>query len=424
MSHAMTVRLRNAVLFCAVLALGAFGPALAGRISPAADAGDAGPAPADATRETITFAEDAVADTTGQDIPAERRTAIVRAAERVAPAVVSVSVTRREIVQPRTLLESMFIPPGASRETEGLGSGSIIDRRGLVLTNEHVVRGATEIIVTLRDGRQFNAEVAGFDEVTDLALLRLLDVTGELPVAPLGTSQGLLVGEWAIAIGNPYGYLLANAEPTVTAGVISGLSRNIIQSGGDGGGYYLDMIQTDASINPGNSGGPLVNALGQVIGVNSSIISGAGGSIGLGFAIPIDRAKRIAADLLSDGKVRRVWVGADVEDDVQSGRERRVRIARVTPGSPAASAGLREGFVIESVTGRPVRSALDWEARLLDARVGEAIDIVVSDNGARRTVRLSPLDLPSIAADRVQALDDFTLVSLSTAIRGERRIRS
>jgi serine protease Do len=424
MSHVMKVRLRNALLFCTVLALGAFGPALAGRFVQHADAGDASPAPAADTRDSVLFVGAAPIDTAMQDIAAERRTAIVRAAERVAPAVVSVSVVRREAVQPRTLLESMFIPPGAVRESEGLGSGSIIDARGLVLTNEHVVRGATEIIVTLRDGRQFNAAVAGSDEVTDLALLRLQDITGTLPVAPLGTSRDLLVGEWAIAIGNPYGYLLSNAEPTVTAGVISGLNRNIIQSGGDGSGYYLDMIQTDASINPGNSGGPLVNALGQVIGVNSSIISGAGGSIGLGFAIPIDRAKRIAADLLTHGKVRRVWVGADVEDDVQSGRGRLVRVARVTPGSPAAAAGLREGMIVDRVMGRVVRSALDWEAHLLDARVGEAFEVIASENGRSRTLRVSPQDLPSIAADRVQALDDFTFVTLSPAIRSERRIRS
>ncbi len=356
-----------------------------------------------------------------------RRTAIVRAAERVSPAVVTVTVTVREAVRPRTLMESLFIPPGASQESQGLGSGLITDRRGLVLTNEHVVRGATRIVVTLRDGRRFDAETVGVDDVTDLALLRLRNVTGELPVVPLGSSRDLMVGEWAIAIGNPFGYLLSNAEPTVTAGVISGLNRNIISSGdSENGGYYLDMIQTDASINPGNSGGPLVNALGQVIGVNSSIISGAGGSIGLGFAIPIDRAKRIATDLLRDGRVRRVWTGAEVVDvsPDSSGLRSTVRVSAVAPGSPAATAGLRPGQSIVSAGGRRIRSRLDWEAQLLDSRVSEPFSIVVADGSANRTVSISPQDLPSLAAGRVQALEDFTLITVTPAIRAERKLRS
>ncbi|MFP4623983.1 MAG: S1C family serine protease, partial [Gemmatimonadota bacterium] len=217
-------------------------------------------------------------------IAASRRTAIVRAAERVAPAVVSVNVIRRQRVQPRSLYEQFFLPPGAEREVQGLGSGFIIHQDGLVLTNEHVLRGASEVVVTLADGRDFAAEVVGTDEVNDLALVRLHTEDEELPVAPLGRSDGLLIGEWVVAIGNPFGYLLSNTEPTVTAGVISGIRRNIIPTDGGNRGYYLGMIQTDASINPGNSGGPLVNAEGDVIGVNSSIFSRSGGSEGLGFA--------------------------------------------------------------------------------------------------------------------------------------------
>lgn len=376
----------------------------------------------------IAFAPaDASANASFQDtISSGRRTAIVRAAERVSPAVVSVTVTVRENVVPRTLMESLFIPPGAQQESQGLGSGSIIDARGLVLTNEHVVRGATEIYVTLRDGRRFKADVAGSDDVTDLALLRLKNVTGQLPVAPLGTSRDLMVGEWAIAIGNPFGYLLSNAEPTVTAGVVSGLNRNIISGAAESGGYYLDMIQTDASINPGNSGGPLVNALGQVIGVNSSIISGQGGSIGLGFAIPIDRAKRVAADLLRDGKVRRVFTGIDLADvpPDSSGRPASVRVASVAQASPGATAGIRAGMNVTSAGGRAIHTRFDWEAQLLDSRVGEAFDVVVSDAGRQRTVRIAPQDLPSLAAGRVQALDDFTLITVTPAIRAERKLHS
>jgi serine protease Do len=220
---------------------------------------------------------------------------------------------------------------------------------------------------------------------------------------------------------------LSNAEPTVTAGVISGVNRNIISSGeSESGGYYLDMIQTDASINPGNSGGPLVNALGQVIGVNSSIISGAGGSIGLGFAIPIDRAKRIAADLLRDGKVRRVWTGVEVSDVLpdSAGRSATVRIADVAAGSPGATAGRNTGMSIVSAGGRRIRSRFDWEAQLLDSRVGEPFDVAVSEGARTRTVRIAPQDLPSLAAGRVQVMEEFTLITVTPAIRAERRLRS
>jgi serine protease Do len=365
------------------------------------------------------------ADTVRQSVDDTRRTAIVRAAERVAPAVVSVNVIRRETLQSRSLWESFFMPPGVLREVPGLGSGFIIDNRGLVLTNEHVVRGATELVVTLADGRDFDADLIGVDEVTDLALLRLRNVTGSLPVAPLGSSADLIIGEWVVAIGNPFGFMLANAEATITAGVVSGVGRNIItEGGGDSGGWYLDMIQTDASINPGNSGGPLVNALGQVIGVNSSIISGSGGSVGLGFAIPIDRARRIATDLQRNGIVRRAWVGIDVvaHEPNRWGRSRQVRVARIAPGSPAATAGIQPGMIIVRAGGRSITSPLDWEARLLDTRLGETLEVAVLQDGRQRMIRVGTEDLPSLAAERVRALDEMELVTLTPAIRAERRL--
>jgi serine protease Do len=357
-------------------------------------------------------------------VDVSRRTAIVAAAERVAPAVVSVNVVRRETFQPRSVWEGLFVPPGVARDVPGLGSGFIIDAQGLVLTNEHVVRGATELVVTLRDGRDFDAELVGSDDVTDLALLRLRNVTGSLPVAPLGRSANLIIGEWVVAIGNPFGFMLANAEATVTAGVVSGVNRNIIPEGAQGGGWYLDMIQTDASINPGNSGGPLVNALGEVIGVNSNIISGSGGSVGLGFAIPIDRARRVAQDLQRNGSVRRAWVGIDVVPNEPNrwGRSRNVRVARVAPGSPGAAAGVQPGMIITQAAGRTVASPLDWEGRLLDTRLGETIDIVVLQGERERTLRVGTADLPSLSAERVRALDELELVTVTPAIRSERRI--
>ncbi|MEN8375928.1 MAG: trypsin-like peptidase domain-containing protein [Gemmatimonadota bacterium] len=369
----------------------------------------------------------------GQDLDQSRTTAIVRAARRTAPAVVSVNTIRSRQPRSSSLWDRLFSDGGQQR-VPGLGSGFIIHADGLILTNEHVVRAAESIVVTLGDGRNFGAEVVGVDVVNDLALLRIdeaaplnpdADASEPFAVAPLGDSDDLLIGEWVVAIGNPFGFQLANTEPTVTAGVVSGVGRNIA-SQQDDAGFYLDMIQTDASINPGNSGGPLVNALGEVIGVNSSILSSSGGSEGLGFAIPINRARRIALDLLDDGVVRRPWVGLDVEpvSDGSFARSRRVRVSAVTPGSPAEDAGLEPGAVILSAGGRALRTPLDWQAALLDASVGGELALEVARGDGSRTLSLTPVDLPSVTAQRIQALADFELVSLNPAIRAERGLVS
>ncbi len=356
-------------------------------------------------------------------VDASRRTAIVRASERIAPAVVSVNVRSRQQVQPRSIFD-IFGP--TTREVQGLGSGFVMRADGIVVSNEHVVRNATEVVVTLSDGRDFAADVVGTDEVTDIAVLRMRSPPANLPVAVLGSSANLIIGEWAIAVGNPFGFYLANAEPTVTAGVISAVGRNIIPGGSDNRGYYLDMIQTDASINPGNSGGPLVNATGEVIGVNASILSASGGSEGLGFAIPIDRARRVALDLLADGNVRRTWTGVTVRAAApnQFGRSHDVQIATVAPNSPGARAGLHSGDIIASVNDRAVSNPLDWEARLLDARVGQALRLSVRDANGTRTAQLTPVDQPSLAAERVRALAGLQLVTLTAAIRAERGLSS
>lgn len=359
-----------------------------------------------------------------QDVDASRRTAIVRASERIAPAVVSVNVRSRQTVQPRSIFD-IFGP--STREVQGLGSGFVIRNDGVVVTNEHVVRGATEVVVTLPDGRDFAADVVGTDDVTDLAVLRLRAPPSNLTVAALGSSANLIIGEWAIAVGNPFGFYLANAEPTVTAGVISAVGRNIIPGGDDNRGYYLDMIQTDASINPGNSGGPLVNAAGEVIGVNASILSATGGSVGLGFAIPIDRARRVVSDLLANGRVRRPWIGVNVEPAAPNsfGHSREVKITNVAPNSPGERAGIRPGEIVTSVNRKPVRNPLDWEARLLDAHVGEPMEITVSGiNPAATTKRVTPIDLPSLGAERVSALAGLQLITLTPAIRAERGVTS
>lgn len=370
-------------------------------------------------------AEEALAGGVQDAVTASRRNAIVLSAERVAPAVVSVNVLRRERVMPRSIFEQMLLPPGYQREATGLGSGFIVREDGLVITNEHVVRGATQVVVTLPDGREFEADVVGVDELNDLAVVQIQrDGAEPLPVAPLGDSDSLLIGEWVIAIGNPLGTMLSNTEPSVTVGVISAMGRNIIPAGGEQRGYYLDMLQTDASINPGNSGGPLVNAMGEVIGVNSSILSSSGGSEGLGFAIPINRARAIALDLAENGRVRRSWIGADVEPLRTDGlrRSQEVRIAQVAPGSPAERAGLREGMSVLAVGNRRIRGPLDWEAAVRAGRVGEPLQIRVSNAGREQLLNIVPGDVPSMSAERIQALRDFQLVTLTPAIRYERGV--
>jgi serine protease Do len=356
-----------------------------------------------------------------QDLDASRATAIVRATARVAPAVVSVNVIRTQQVRPRTMWESLYLPPGATQRSAGFGSGVIVSKDGIVITNDHVISGATQIQVTLPGGRDANAELIGTDPVADIAVLRI-DVA-DLPVAPVGTVEGLMIGEWAIAIGNPLGNYVGDSEPTVTAGVVSAVNRNISPSSEDEG-FYFGMIQTDAAINPGNSGGALVNAEGEVIGINASIISRSGGSEGLGFAIPIDRALRIADDFLRYGEVRRAFVGLEVEPVEADawGRRRGVRISRVAAGSPADEAALRPGDMLLEANGRPLTGPLDWEGVLLDLRAED--EVAISVQGQPRRVALRAIAFPSVTASRVTLFRDIQLITVTSQIQLERGLVS
>lgn len=351
-----------------------------------------------------------------QALDLTRQTAIVQAAERVAPGVVTISVIRTE--QVRASFFDMF-GGNRLRRSGGYGSGFVIDaEQGVILTNQHVIRGAERIQVTLPDGTDLDAELVGEDEVTDVAVLRVDPAEGTLREVPLGTSTDLLIGEWALALGNPFGTLISNPEPTVTAGVVSAMNRHIIPSDQDES-FYLGMIQTDAAINPGNSGGPLVNVLGQVIGVNSSIFSRSGGSEGLGFAIPIDRALKVAEDILSTGEIRRAWLGITV-DAVEAdewGRSRGVTITEVTGGSPAQEAGLRPGRRILAANGRRLSAPLDWEDILLDLREGDRLTLQVEEAGQ---VTLTAAPFPSRLALRIQVLEELDVISVTPQIRSER----
>ncbi len=352
-----------------------------------------------------------------------RRTALVAAAERAAAAVVSINVTSRREAPPRSPWDFFFVPEGA-RVVQGYGTGFVIRPSGIIVTNQHVVANAEKVVVTLADGSDLTAKVLGEDPLTDIAVLHV-DRQGLTTVVP-GRSTDLMIGEWVVALGNPYAYLLGNAEPTVTVGVVSASGRNILPSG-EQTGLYLDMIQTDAAINPGNSGGPLTNALGEVVGVNSSIFSSSGGSVGLGFAIPIERALRVADEIIRSGAVRRAWVGLQVEGAAamrnwksQGG----VVVASVAPDGPAARAGLHTGDVLEQANGRRLRNYLDWEAVKLDLHVGDKVDLTVRTGSNRGDRRIVTGDLPTVTAEKFTVLQELQLITLTPAIQAERGIRS
>src|SRR6185503_4656201 len=243
-----------------------------------------------------------------------------------------------------------------------MGSGFIISPKGYVLTNEHVVRGAEKITVILADGRSFSGKLLGSHPQYDVAIVK---IEGErLPVAPLGNSSDLMIGEWAIAIGNPFGYLLNDTQPSVTAGVISATRRDI-KSEATETGVYKNMIQTDAAINPGNSGGPLVNGDGEVVGINTFIFTQGGGSLGIGFAIPINLVRKVVAEVGKYGRVRTAYPGMRIQEVTAEIAQRLgwseggVLVTRGEEGGPAAKAGIKVRDRFRKVNGIVVRGVED-----------------------------------------------------------------
>jgi Do/DeqQ family serine protease len=330
--------------------------------------------------------------------------AFVEVAKKVQPSVVNITTEKTITMKPwerfgedffkGSPFEDFFRGFGSPRERgkefrhkqRGGGSGVIVDREGYVLTNNHVVEGADKLKVRLNDGREFTATLKGQDSRTDLAVLHIK--AKDLPVASLGDSDKLEVGEWAIAIGSPFGL-----DHTVTVGVISAKGRS-----GLGTGTYEDFIQTDASINPGNSGGPLINIDGEVIGVNAMIIQP---GTGIGFAIPINMAKQILNDLIKEGKVVRPWLGISVQELTPEMMEHfkvkekeGVLVGQVYTGTGAEKAGLVSGDIIKSVDDKAVKNASELIKEIQKKKVGQKVKLNILREGKATTVEITTTSMP------------------------------
>lgn len=339
-------------------------------------------------------------------LTAEGHSFVADAARRVGPAVVRIDTERNVARQPfdpamlDPLLRDLFGDPSGSMRERGQGSGVVIDAgRGLVLTNAHVVDSVDSVEVTLADGSQLDGSVVGADPVTDLAVVRV-GRKGELKAAPLGDSEALEVGDWAIALGSPYGL-----ERTVTLGIVSSLHRDINSLGF--ADKRLDLIQTDAAINPGNSGGPLINASGEVIGINTLVRSGPGA--GLGFAIPINLAKRVAGQLAEGGKVIHPYLGLqlvpltarvarennrDPDALLQLPERDGALVQRVLPESPAETAGLKRGDLVVRIADQPVLNPSALLQAVEHAEVGQPLALKVVRGQKELQLSIRPAALP------------------------------
>ena len=339
-----------------------------------------------AGRDTVVIREVPVSEPEPRDASEDRANAIVVATHEVAPAVVSINVIQRQAVRNPNMefWERMGLLPRQPGNVQNLGSGVIVDRDGTIVTNFHVIEGAIQIIVNLSDGRQYTASVLDAVPLYDLAVLRI--EAPDLPAAKLAHDDELQIGEWVIAIGSPFGYLLADTQPTVTVGVVSALNRDIKTS--DVERAYLGMIQTDAAINPGNSGGPLVDTRGRVVGINTFIFSGSGGSVGIGFAVPASRVARVVDDVRRYGHYRDTSVGFTLE--MLSGANMRgygttdpsgAGVYGVAPGSPAAKAGLRPGDILREMGGLRLRNRDTIYRLIYNSKVGDRLDFKAERDG-------------------------------------------
>jgi serine protease Do len=337
-------------------------------------------------------------DSVSEQVSGQRRNAITRAVALASPAVVGINVTEVREYQYQNPFSQFFGDDPFFRqffgnrtyrqEIKGLGSGFLISPDGYILTNDHVAGNAKEITVTLTNKEKYKAELIGTDAVSDIALLKI--VGKDFPYLRLGNSDDVLIGEWAIAMGNPFGLFDISDKPTVTVGVVSATGMNL---SAEGGRSYRGMIQTDAAINQGNSGGPLLNSLGEVIGVNSVIFTPNQGNIGLGFAIPINRVKNVVTELKRSGKVERGWTGMETQSvDVRVARyfgldkAEGVIISDIKRNSPAAHDGFKPGDIIIEVNGEPIKNDDDLSAILNEAKAGDKLKIKILRD--KRTINL------------------------------------
>ncbi len=343
----------------------------------------------------------------------------VRLSKEAKPAVVNISTKLNAEAQAMPQLKGRpdersfedffkrFFDEGPRRPVRAAGSGFVLNANGYIVTNNHVVENATDIQVKLGDGRELPAKVVGRDSKTDLALVKV-EAAG-LPVIPLGDSTALQVGEPVMAIGNPFGL-----EQTVTTGIVSATGRVI------GSGPYDNFIQTDASINPGNSGGPLINARGEVIGINTAIFSRGGGSVGIGFAVPSSLAKTVITQLADHGKVERGWLGVSIQPltkdlarTFKRGDSAGALVSSVTEGSPADKAGVKTGDVIVEFNGKKVAKATDLPGLVADVPVGSAVPIVVIREGTEMRLNAKVARLEEEAPAKVAASDGKGQLGLS-----------
>ena len=328
------------------------------------------------------------------------RAGFAQAARAAAPAVVSITASKAAQQTAGRARDPHFGFPFGPRQPRGnsqlgLGSGVIISADGVLLTNNHVVEGASDIEVQLSDGRQVRATLVGTDPETDIAVLKI-DLAG-LPAIPLGDAKTLAVGDAVLAIGNPF-----NVGQTVTSGIVSALGRNQL-----GINTFENFIQTDAAINPGNSGGALVDADGRLVGINTAIFSRSGGSLGIGFAIPVDVARQVAADILKNGSVARGWIGVqtreltpELAEALNLGNARGVLIGGVVNDAPAAKAGIRPGDVLTRVGERAVATPADLLASVAALKPKSLVEVSVQRAGKPMSFSLAVGQRPKPQRDQ------------------------
>jgi serine protease Do len=337
--------------------------------------------------------------------------------KKIGPAVVNISTTQviekpkggtkkpKDFGDPfQDFFDRFFDSPDNSPDAErSLGSGVLVDKKGFVLTNDHVIDQATKIQVALDgDPTKYNARVIGFDKETDLAVVKI-DADHDLPIAKLGNSDGVQVGDWVLAFGSPFGL-----NSTVTAGIISAKDRSNV------GHQFQRFIQTDAAINPGNSGGPLVNMAGEVIGINTAIYTGSRGFEGVGFALPSTTVIRVYNDLITKGKVTRGSIGITFQEDRSNnpvllkelGAPYGIVVEAIEPGSPADKAGLQPGDVITDVNGQPVHTGADLVNPIADTPIGQSVQVRYIRNKLAKDVALTVADRSKIFPQTAQAAED------------------